>query len=180
MRLLSYDPGGERYGWSVLDAEPPASPTYIASGIWGTKRRKDGKKFSEPYQEYKLRLIRDVTHQTTQLITSYDPDEIVLETLPVNAAAHPQGGAQRILGQVMVACVATVAELHAVPVAQVAANTIKARIGGHKSATKVKVRNGVTELLPVLRPRASEWTKVFDESDGIATGLAYFGYKSSL
>lgn len=180
MRVLSYDPGGERYGWSVLDAEPPTAPRYMASGIWGTKRPKSGKKFTEPYQAYKLRMIKQVAIDTTILIERYEPDVIVLETLPVVNQGEWKGGAQRTLGQCMVASVATVAFLNGVAVDQIAVNTIKKKIGGNAKATKVKVRNGVISLLPILKPRVKEWTKIFDESDGIATGLAYLGYDSVL
>jgi Holliday junction resolvasome RuvABC endonuclease subunit len=59
---------------------------------------------------------------------------------------------------------------------QIGATTVKARIGGSNKATKVRVRNGVWQLIPDLQKKASQWKKVFDESDAVAVGLAYLGY----
>lgn len=62
-------------------------------------------------------------------------------------------------------------------VEQIGATTVKAAIGGSNKATKVRVRNGVWEIIPSLQAKAKEWKGVYDESDAIAIGLTYLGYK---
>jgi Holliday junction resolvasome RuvABC endonuclease subunit len=67
-----------------------------------------------------------------------------------------------------------------IPVYQIAAITVKTRIGGNKRASKVAVRNGAISLLPELEPRKFEWTeakKTMDEPDALGVSLAQLGYR---
>lgn len=59
---------------------------------------------------------------------------------------------------------------------QIGATTIKKKIGGKQKATKVGVRNGVIELLPILVDHKKQWTKIFEEPDALAVGLTDLGY----
>jgi hypothetical protein len=100
----------------------------------------------------------------------------VTEALPPFGMA----GAQQYLVNVALTTVQTIAFLYDLPVAQIAAKTVHAKIAINprraKKVTKPMVRNGVINLIPELADRKKDWTKVFDEPDAIAVGLAYMGY----
>jgi Holliday junction resolvasome RuvABC endonuclease subunit len=162
-------------GWGVIDGESPSPPTYVDSGIFGIERGKD-----ESWQDYKLKLTKFHTSYAVDVISLYQPDVVVSEIIPAIGGHNFKAATQEQLAQAAISGVHAVAFMFDIPVYQVAANTVKKKIGGAGKATKVKVRNGVMELLPVLTPRKSQWTKVFDEPDGIAVGLAWMGYESLL
>jgi Holliday junction resolvasome RuvABC endonuclease subunit len=177
VRVLAFDPGAERCGWAVIEGGKGQTPRYRASGIIGLKRP-DG----EPYQAYRLSLIGALTGDIQHLWHLHEPEEVVNETVPPSTStAFASNGVQAQLAATTVTTIQVMAQLRGVPVRQVSANTVKAKIGGGKSATKVKVRNGVYSFFPDLKEtRGKEWVKVHDESDAIAIGLTSLGYRVSL
>lgn len=172
MRVLAHDSGAERMGWSVLEGDGQTAPVYIDSGI---ERFPFNKKLVK-YQSYKLDLIRHYTHFTPAMLVKYDPDAVVFETLP---AVGFNNAIQAELAKAATVTAMAMAIERDYPVYQIAAVTVKKAIGGKQKASKVQVRNGVIELLPILEPRKFEWTdgkKTMDEPDGIAIGLTHLGY----
>lgn len=168
--LLSFDPGAIRMGWACLTSKPE-SLIYVDSGIEEIPRSDN-----EPFQVYKLRLIEFWAYHTNYLITKYKPYGIVSEMVP---AIGFERSVQNQLAKAAITSVQTISCFLDVPVYQIGATTVKKRIGGDGKASKVKVRNGVIEILPELRPRLKDWTKIFDESDAIAIGLAYLSHDNS-
>jgi Holliday junction resolvasome RuvABC endonuclease subunit len=166
-------------GWGCIDVDTPGvedeeNPRYVDSGIFGISRADD-----ESWQDYKLKLTEFHTERAVYLVTIYEPDALVSEIIPAIGGHNFKAATQEQLAQAAISGVHAVAFICGVPVYQIAANTVKKRIGGAGGATKVKVRNGVMTLLPVLQPRKKEWVKIFDEPDGIAVGLAWSGYEVS-
>lgn len=172
-RLLAIDPGATRMGWAVLDYtcenvndENPTSITYVASGILGFPKME-----GEGWQDYRMRLIQYWAFQTEEIIQDYSPHRFANETIPVIGVG--KASAQSVLANAALASVQTIIAKHHIPIQQVAAISVKARIGRDRSASKVGVRNGVIEYFPYLAPRKKDWTKsdTFDEPDAIAIGL---------
>lgn len=159
-------------GYSVLEGDSQTAPEYIDSGI---QRFPKGKMDHQPY---KLKLIEHYTYVTPAMIARYQPDAIVAETVPAIGFGN---AVQAELAKAAIITVLAMGFFYNVPVYQIAAITVKARIGGNKKATKVQVRNGVLQLLPILEPRKFEWTdskKTMDESDALGIGLAFLGYST--
>lgn len=182
-RLLAFDPGAERQGWAVLTRDAKRfknkPPEYDGMGYFGVPRKvNESSQKKKDFQPYRLSVIDLWIEQTPILIERYEPDEIVSEIVP------PVGGGQFVvatqshLALCAITTVQTVAKQHGIPVHQIGATTIKARIGGGKKATKVAVRNGVIKLMPSLADFKKEWTKVFEISDAFGAGLAHWGYKN--
>ena len=150
-------------GWALLES----GPKYIDSGILSAGR------LNLKYQDYRLKVIDLCQAWAFGALNSRKPDALVSELLPVTGFNNMS---QAILAQAAVTAVQTAAcHLH-IPVVQVSAQTVKTRIGGSPNATKVKVRNGVLEILPELEDKKGAWVKVFDEPDAIAVGLTYLGH----
>lgn len=163
MRVLAFDPGAYRMGWAVVET----GPVYVASGIVGVERGP-----TELYQHYRLRLI---THWSivTDSFLKHKPDVVVNEIIPTRGF---NDASQALLAAAALTAMQAIAVDRGYKCEQIGATTVKARIGGSNKATKVKVRNGVFEQLPELKPRLKDWRKVFDESDAIAIGLTHLGY----
>lgn len=173
MKVLAYDSGAERMGWSVLEGDGETAPIYIDSGI--AKFPRNGRDF----QPYKLSLIDHWTYLAPAQFIKYGPDCIACETLPAVGGGSFVAATQSELGKAAITTVIAMAFERDIPVYQIAAVTVKVRIGGNKKASKVAVRNGVISLLPVLEPRKFEWTdskKTMDEPDALGVGLTHLGY----
>jgi Holliday junction resolvasome RuvABC endonuclease subunit len=169
-RGLSFDSGAERMGFAVLEGDGETAPVYIDSGI---KKYPRGK---TDFQPYKLRLIEHWTFMGPAMLAAYHPDFVVAETVPAVGFGNT---VQAELAKAAITTVLAMAFERSIPVYQIAATTVKKRIGGHGKATKVQVRNGVIQLLPELAPRRMEWQdakKTMDESDALGIGLAELGY----
>lgn len=164
MRLLALDPGAKRLGWAVLE-----DGKYVDSGIWSCLRE-DG----EPYQAYRLRLIEEASLWMRSCLILHEPDALVSEIVPVKGF-NDMG--QSILAMTAVTAMQSICIDMGVPINQIGATTVKKEIGGTAKASKVGVRNGVWEILPELVSKRAEWKGVYDESDAIAIGLAYSGFK---
>src|SRR5690242_7838986 len=76
MRVLAYDSGAERMGWSVLEGDGATAPVYIDSGI---EKYRKGKMDHQPY---KLKLIEHYTYVAPGHFELFRPDAVVMETLP--------------------------------------------------------------------------------------------------
>jgi Holliday junction resolvasome RuvABC endonuclease subunit len=173
MRILAFDPGAERMGFAVIEGGEGKPPTYIESGIIGTPRREN-----EDYQPYRLRLIDRLVVELDSLLSTYTVGLIANETVPPSTStAFASNGVQAQLAATSVTVVQAMAALNGVPVKQVSAVTVKKRIGGVKTASKVKVRNGVFHFFPEIKDQKwAEWVKVHDESDACGIGLVALGY----
>lgn len=162
-------------GWCVLDCKSPLSISvadiqYIDSGVMGLTKPDD-----EQWQQYRLRLIRYWANEGPDLLARFNPTHFANETMPVIGVG--KASAQSVLSNAALAALQTLVTLRGIPIHQVAAVSVKARIGGGKSATKPKVRDGVISLLPELAHRKKDWTKSdkFDEPDAIGVGLVSLG-----
>ena len=160
------DVGAEYMGWAVL--RMGTKPNYEDSGVLGLHREDD-----RPWQDYRLDLIEYWTVRAMDLIIDYQPTHFANETIPIISSG--KGSAQSVLANAAISTVQAMMIIEKIPIQQVAAVSVKARIGGGKSATKPKVRDGVISLLPELASRKSSWTKRMDESDAIAVGLVALG-----
>lgn len=170
MKVLALDPGAKRLGWAVLYTKADGSPGYVNSGIWSCERE-DG----EAYQAYRLRAMKEVSVWANQMVIRFPtPINVVSEILPVKGF-NDMG--QAYLALSVVSAITGIYMSHGYKVSQIGATTVKARIGGTAKASKVRVRNGVWQLLPELQSKASEWKKVYDESDAIAIALTHLGYQ---
>lgn len=158
-------------GWGVIDVEEALPPAYVGSGIFGINRG------DESWQDYKLKIIKFHADNAIYLLDNYKPDVVVGEIIPAIGGHNFKSATQEQLAQAGVDSFYAIAHVMEIPVCQIAANTVKKAIGGKGDATKVKVRNGVMLLLPVLADRKKQWTKIFDEPDGIAVGLAHAGFE---
>lgn len=170
MRLLSYDSGAERMGFSVLEGDGETAPVYIASGII---RYPKGKL---EFQKYKLKLIEFWTFTGPAMLNQHRPDGVCAEIMP---AVGFNNAVQAELAKAAIVTMMAMAIERSYPVYQIAAVTVKKQIGGNSKASKVKVRDGVIQLLPELESRRYEWQeskKTMDEPDALGIGLAKLGY----
>jgi Holliday junction resolvasome RuvABC endonuclease subunit len=172
-RVLAFDPGAERMGFAcIAKGEENKDPVYYGSGHFGLSRKGN----ESSYQEYRLNLIALWVEEAPKLIGAHQPDIVVNEIVP------PVGGSganqvQRQLATTAITTIQAVAIQSGLPIRQIGANTVKARIGGGKKASKVQVRNGVLHLMPDMQHKKKEWTKVFDECDAFAVALTELGYQ---
>jgi Holliday junction resolvasome RuvABC endonuclease subunit len=157
-------------GWACLQGDGETAPDYIDSGIVKFPKGK------QDHQPYKLKLIEHWTWMAPAQFTRYRPDFIVCEIMPAIGFGN---AVQAELAKAAIITVIAMALEREIPVYQIAATTVKKQIGGSGKASKVKVRNGVCQLLPELAPRRLEWQeakKTMDESDALGIGLAKLGY----
>lgn len=168
-RVIGWDPGAMYMGYGCVDGDGLTPPTYVVSGEVSTP-----KQGGEKWQDYRLRVTNVWTFRSLALFTELEPDEIATETIPPKG--FEGGGTQEQLAAAAITAVHSVAFLLEIPVTQIAANTVKARIGGTGTKSKVAVRNGVTQILPELKPRWREWVKRQNEPDAIGVALTHLGY----
>jgi Holliday junction resolvasome RuvABC endonuclease subunit len=151
-------------------------PVDEGSTIFGLARGRNGSK-KEPYHQYRLRLISHVTEVAPELLARFRPDRVAAEIVPVVGGGNFIAATQSELARTAVTVIFVVAAQNDVPVVQIGATSIKARIGGKNKATKVAVRNGVLKLLPETERFREEWKTVFDRSDAYGAALAELGLK---
>ncbi len=175
MRVLAIDPGAERCGWAVL-LSGEEEPLYVASGIQAYPRGTD------EFQEYKMALIDHYVTWFKSRVQWEDPDVIVTEIVPAVGGGNFTVAAQSHLAHTQITVIHALANLHGYPVVQIGATTVKARIGGGKSASKVKVRDGVFDVMPwAAHHKKESWKEMFrkreyDECDAFAIALTHLGY----
>lgn len=169
MKVLALDPGAKRCGWAILSegGEGPGGIQYHASGISGLAATSN-------YQEHRLSLIGHWVDRSVELFDTYIPTLVVSEVMPPTGGSVPSI-INRQLGLTVVSTIQAMAVYHGHRIEQIAASSVKKKIGGVGKASKVKVRDGVLKLLPELESRRPEWTgkdAVWDEVDALAVGLA--------
>lgn len=180
MKVLAIDPGAERCGWCVLEGDPERKgnkpPEWVGSGIFGLKRG-GNKRTPEPFQQYRLRLVDFWIKTTPHLLDCYHPDVVVSEIVPAVGGGNFRAATQSQLAETAATVLITLVRLNAIPVEQIGATSVKARIGGSKKATKVGVRNGVFRFMPETKDKFEKaWKVVHDESDAFGVALTYFGF----
>lgn len=158
-------------GYAVLESSTDdvksKPPKVLGYGHFGLKQGDD------KYQQHRLNLIEFWVVKAKELFRYHKPDEVANEILPVvgfNNSTNAQ------LGATAITTVQAMALQAGLPVYQIAANSVKKKIGKSGKATKVQVRNGVYEILPDTRVHHKEWTKIFDVPDALAIGLTRLGY----
>ena len=150
MRILGIDPGLRVTGYGVIERSGPGL-TYIASG---TIRIPAGGALPE-----RLKAILD---GLAEVITTYRPDNAVIEKVFVNA--NPQS--TLLLGQARGAaiCALVIADL---PVAEYTALQIKQAVAGHGKAQKSAVQEMVRRLLKL------SGTPGTDSADALAAAICH-------
>lgn len=177
MKVLGFDPGATRCGWACISLEDENKDVVeYGSGVFGVERKRKGSK-TEPYQEYRLRLIDFWIRKAAHLLDAYQPDLVVGETVPPIGTGNAAGNIQRTLAATAFTVVMVVARQNSVAVEQIGATTVKARIGGSKKATKVAVRNGVYAIVPDTVRFRKEWVSIWDRSDAYAVALCKLGFR---
>ncbi len=171
MKVLSLDPGAKRMGFAVVIGDGTSPPRVARSGYTGLAKD-DG----VTYHSYRMHLIHYFETWASDMLDRHMPDALVNETLPVKGFNDMS---QALLAATAITTVQTVAISKRIVVSQLHASSVKVAMTGSGRATKVKVRNGVIELVPELAIRKSGWTKEFDEPDAIAVGLTFLGYDNS-
>lgn len=171
MRVLGFDPGAVRQGWAVLEGDGTDDPRYFGSGVCGLERGDN-----EEYQRYRLRVISFWATKAEELLRRFEPDIVVNEIIPVKGGGQFVSAAQSQLAASAITSVQSIAYLKGYTVAQIGSTTVKTHIGGSNKATKVRVRNGIWEIMPSLVYKKNEWKTIFDESDAVAITLCYLGY----
>lgn len=176
-RLLNFDPGGEKLGWSVLDS----GPRYVDGGVFRWPRN------GRPYQEYRMRLTLACRSKVIELIKRYGPDRVVIEIVPAIGSEGFMKSGQGYIANVVATTIHNVAiELH-VPVFQVSARSWESRIARRTSksekVTKPKIRNGVLEHLPELQDKLGREVgpgvlKEWDRWDALGIGLFALGHET--
>lgn len=168
--ILALDPGAERLGYAVLEEQDGEPPLSRASGMVGVKRGSD-----EEYQTYRLRIIDYFMVKADELIRAFKPVVIVNEIIPP-VGGNASNQIQRQLALTALTAFQTVGRQNGIELKQISAQTVKARIGGNRKATKTTVRNNVFVIMPKTLIFKKQWVGVFDESDAYAVGLTYLGY----
>lgn len=162
-------------GWACLEGGEGFDPVWVDSGIAEVTKGDD-----EKDQAYRLRLIDFWAYEGFRMLDAYRPDFVATETLPLFGGTGFTNNVQSKLAATAITTVQTVCSIDGMRVQQVAAISVKARIGGTKKASKVAVRNGVISLIPSLAPRKKDWTKApaMDEPDACGVGLVALGYRT--
>jgi hypothetical protein len=174
--ILAMDPGATRAGWAILGDCPPAPPTYIASGVEHCPRLSK----KHPFQKYRMELTDYWVGKAHELIEEYNPSLLISETVPSRGAGIPE---QLYVANVMITTVHAIAIAYGIPVEQVSARTVQAKMALRKpnvKVTKPQVRNGVLTHLPEIKERLMKDVKVFEESDALAIGLWYLGVQTNV
>jgi crossover junction endodeoxyribonuclease RuvC len=132
MRILGIDPGLQRTGFGVIEADGPRL-RYVASGVISTTEA--------PRGDLPLRL-KIIFEGVLEVMQTYAPDVACAEIVFVNV--NPQS--TLLLGQARGAALAALVS-RALPVTEVTALQMKKAIVGHGLATKPQVQEMVRRLL---------------------------------
>ncbi len=159
MRILGIDPGLQRTGFGVIDAEGQRS-SYVASGVISTTEAARGD------LPQRLKIIFEGVQEVVQ---RYQPQCASAEIVFVNV--NPQS--TLLLGQARGAALAALVSA-GLPVAEYTALQMKKAIVGHGLASKAQVQAMVKRLLqlPAL-PRQ-------DAADALGLAIAHAHAASSL
>jgi crossover junction endodeoxyribonuclease RuvC len=132
MRILGIDPGLQRTGFGVIDADGPRM-AYVASGVIATAEA--------PRGDLPARL-KIIAEGVREVVTVYGPDVSAVEIVFVNT--NPQS--TLLLGQARGAAI-TALVMSSLPVAEYTALQVKKSVVGHGHAAKGQVQAMVQRLL---------------------------------
>lgn len=171
MRLLNFDPGGEKLGWAVIDQ----GPAYVQSGVFKWPRS------GQPYQEYRVKLTKACRSVVHRLIDFYEPDRIVVEIVPAIGSVGFMQSGQGYIANVVATTIHNVAFERGVEFVQVSARSWESRIALRQTkkekVTKPKIRNGVLTHFPHLKTLMSPADlKEWDRWDAMGIGLFSLGH----
>ena len=132
MRILGIDPGLQRTGFGVIEAEGPRL-AYVASGTISTREA--------PRGDLPLRL-KIIFEGVAEVVERYRPDAAAAEIVFVNV--NPQS--TLLLGQARGAALAALVS-GGLPVAEYTALQMKKAVVGHGLASKAQIQEMVRRLL---------------------------------
>src|SRR4051812_47804974 len=129
MKVLAFDSGAKRMGYAALetasDSDVTSTPIKLGYGHLGLN------KGDKTYQQLRLDLIQLWIEEAPRLIGSFSPDEVVCEVIPpVGGKAFKSNGIQAQLATTALTALQTVVLQHGIKLFQVAAVSVKAKIGG--------------------------------------------------
>lgn len=176
-KVLAFDPGATRCGFACLEMKEDEL-IWHESGIFGVNRQRNNK--TEEFQKYRLRLISYWVKNTLELLDRLRPDLVVIEIVPAVGGGNFVVATQSHLAATVGTVILAMANLRGIPVEQIGATSVKKKIGGSNKATKVKVRNGVHQLVPATKRRKKRWRNVYDESDAMAIALTALGLSANV
>jgi crossover junction endodeoxyribonuclease RuvC len=149
VRVLGIDPGSQRTGFGVLDANG-LRLTYVASGVIRTQNG-----------EFSARLC-EIFRCVQTIVAQYRPQEIAIERVFVNR--NPDSALK--LGQARGAAICGTADANA-EVFEYAARQIKQAVVGSGSAEKAQVQLMMKNILKLEGPVAA------DAADALATAVCH-------
>jgi crossover junction endodeoxyribonuclease RuvC len=151
MIILGIDPGSRKTGWAVIETEGRKFK-YIASGVL---------RFDKT-EEFLDRLAL-IAKSTKELVETYKPDEVSLESL-IFVQSIPSLAK---LAQARGALIAGMSENYQSKIFEYSPNLIKSSVSGHGHATK----EGVEKTLKMIFGNIK--FKTNDESDALAIALCH-------
>lgn len=156
MRILGIDPGLERTGWGIIDAEG-SRLSFVTAGVIRSKSSED----------MAVRLCR-IDAELTDILFRFKPDTAAIEETFVNKNA----GSSLKLGQAR--GVAILAPARAgLEVAEYAANMVKKSVVGAGHAAKDQVGMMIKVLLPTSGELAA------DAADALAVAICHAHHAQS-
>jgi crossover junction endodeoxyribonuclease RuvC len=156
MRILGVDPGLQKTGWGIVEAEG-ASLKYIACGTIKTKA-------SDPLSE---RLLT-IDHGLSQVIVMHKPNSSAIEETFVNK--NPASALKLGIARGAAFLPPARAGLH---VAEYPANLVKKTIVGAGHASKDQIAMMVKTLLPLACPDSE------DAADALAIAICHAQHAAS-
>lgn len=147
--ILGIDPGTHRLGWGIITGTAPKQ-SYLASGC-----------LEHPPHTPPAVYLPAIYHHLSQLITTYHPDALGLETLLFQKNVNTALPVAEVRGVIQL--LAAQAKL---PVIESAPNTVKLTVAGSGSADKSQVSRMVGLLLGV-----NLINKRDDELDALAVAI---------
>lgn len=152
MRIIGFDPGYDRLGWAVLDAEQGQTPAVVAHGCILTEK-------SAPLSERYLVIIKAVQ----ELLNTHAPTTAAIESLFFNTnqtTAMRVSEARGILFAVLLPAGCTVAEYSPLQ--------IKKAVTGYGRADKTAVSKMIQ-----LQLKLAQLPKNDDEMDALAVAFTH-------
>lgn len=150
MRVLGIDPGLERTGWGLIEADG-FRLTFLAAGVIRSK----------PTETMAVRLCR-IDSELTDILQKWAPDMAAIEETFVNKNA----GSSLKLGQARGVAILAPARM-GLEVAEYAANSVKKSVVGAGHATK----DQIGMMIKVLLPQAGELAA--DAADALAVAICH-------
>jgi crossover junction endodeoxyribonuclease RuvC len=152
MRIIGFDPGIDRLGWAVVEADSPRNIKCLSYGLISTDR-----KTSSADRLYEI--FNDVTH----LLERFSPDFVIAEELYFAKNVTTGMVVSEVRGVLKVCTMAK-----AKPFLEIHPMTVKKKLTGYGNAKKNQVRFVVSKIFGFEEP-----PKPDDVADAIA--IAYLG-----